>query len=225
MKGFVSFSSSKGFSKPDIATWEDMKNSLLHKRDRQTLYCTRDMRPLYCTSPPPQWKAEESEKEEAFSAHLSLKQGEQMQILFSGEVQSVVETSAVPFSSFLDLTSVLHCPQAVPSSQQGEQDDVYVIFLSRWLDDLRKCIPALTILWALAHRRSEDSLHIWGAIAGWWSLWLWSFAILMPCRWHRPPMLCQGKHCFSCPRHPWEKNQPTVSKSWNIFNKSTVFFF
>lgn len=151
MKCFVSFSFCQGFSKTDTATWEGMTN----------------MWPLYCTNPPPQWKAKESEKEEAFSAHLSLKQEELMQVLFRGEAQRVAEASAVPFSDFLDLMCRSAHRQGNHHSRENKMMSRPSSHLSRWPPEVHSSLKYSVSF----GRGSEGSPLIRDTTAGWWSLW------------------------------------------------------
>lgn len=109
MEGFVSFSS-QGFSKTDTATWEDTTS--MRKGETPFLH-----------KPPIPMKSQGIRKRRGIFCTSFSQAGRTDAGTLQGEAQSIVETSAVPFSASLDL-SALPCPQAVPSSQQGEQDDI-----------------------------------------------------------------------------------------------------
>lgn len=125
-------SSSQGFSRTATATWEE----------------TTTMWPLSRTSPPSQSKGNKREKERVFSAHLSLKLEEMLEVLCREKVTELWRHQLS--SSHLPLTWV---PFTVPKqchhhSREDKMTSRSPVHLG--LDGLQRSIPASAILWPLA---------------------------------------------------------------------------
>lgn len=129
MEGLVPpSSSSQGFSRTDTATWEEITT----------------MWPLSRTSPPSQSKANEQEKEGAFSAHLSLKLEEMLEVLCREKLTELWrhQLSNLTWVSF---TVPRQCHHHSREDKMTSRSPVHL-----GLDGLQRSIPASAILWPLA---------------------------------------------------------------------------
>lgn len=196
-------SSSQGFSRTDTVTWEEITT----------------MWPLSCTSPPSQSKAKEWEMEGAFSAHLSLKLEEMLQVLCREKLRALwryqLSNSHLPLT-WVSLTVPKQCCHHSREDKMTSRSSV-----RQGLDDLQRFIPASAILWPLAVGLKPlplpGTLQQADSHCGCRGLLCW-------CPIDDPDLLHSvmeniGFHTLVT----LEKKKSTmVSKSWNFFSKSSI---